>query len=357
MRIQFLKAFHGDSILISFNDSQGNTRNILIDGGPSNTYQYEDKRTRHKLPGDLKLALDNIFKLGQKIDLLILTHIDDDHINGLKKWFEDKNCSKDLVGKVWFNSGNLIAQYFKTSENNQNEILLNLKKSHDTSVTQAISFERYLIDRDILWESNLIKAKEILTEFGIEFKILSPNLDKLSLLLKKYKKEKINYLTSKKDNDYKYSISELIKKDQKEKFLEDNSETNGSSIAFILTYNSENFLFLADAHPSMIIESLNHFGYTEINPLKAKLVKVSHHGSKYNTNNELLKLINSENFIILTNGDIHNLPDKQCLARIITLNSDVNLLFNYPERAEIIFLDEDKKNFKFLVDNVSNKFL
>ncbi|MDR0824203.1 MAG: hypothetical protein LBN74_03865 [Prevotella sp.] len=54
------------------------------------------------------------------IDLLILTHVDDDHIGGVLKWFEQDVDAKDLVKKVWFNSGRLIFEYFKQIEIEEN---------------------------------------------------------------------------------------------------------------------------------------------------------------------------------------------------------------------------------------------
>ncbi len=71
------------------------------------------------------------------------------------------------------------------------------------------------------------------------------------------------------------------------KFQEDNSAANGSSIAFMMEYEDKNFLFLADSHPSVVIEGLNKFGYNKDNPLNAELVKVSHHGSMYTTSKVL----------------------------------------------------------------------
>ena len=41
-----------------------------------------------------------------------------------------------------------------------------------------------------------------------------------------------------------------------ESFIEDDTATNGSSISFIIEYKNTKLLFLADSHPSVIIESL-----------------------------------------------------------------------------------------------------
>jgi beta-lactamase superfamily II metal-dependent hydrolase len=352
MKIRFLKAFHGDSILLSFKDPEKINRNILIDGGPSQTFNLKNKKTQRKEPGELQIAIDKINELNEKIDLLILTHIDDDHIKGLLNWFEDKDFSKELIGEIWFNSGKLIAEYFQKPENPQNNIDINISEGTDTSTTQAVKFENYINKKGINWQRRIIKAEDKIDRFGLNFRILSPTIDKLQLLLNKYEEDGHDLSTSK-DNDYNLSIIEHLAKDE---FEEDISVPNGSSISFIISFNSENFLFLADAHPTVIIQGLNHFKYTEVNPLKAKFVKLSHHGSKKNTNIELLKLIESENYIISTNGDMHSLPDKQCLSRIIDMNPNVNLLFNYFELYPQIFSYKDFIDFKFFVNDINKVF-
>jgi hypothetical protein len=49
MKIKILKAFKGDSILLTFSDSEKLERNILIDGGNDSTY-FENKPRKN---GDL----------------------------------------------------------------------------------------------------------------------------------------------------------------------------------------------------------------------------------------------------------------------------------------------------------------
>jgi beta-lactamase superfamily II metal-dependent hydrolase len=342
MKIKILQAFNGDSILITLQDEEGKNRNILIDGGTPNTYEYKDRLTGKIKAGDLQLIVQNLKQNNEKIDLLILTHIDEDHIGGILRLFEEDPNAPNSIGKIWFNSGRLISEYFKEEEIKENLLKLQILKSTDTSIRQGVIFEDF-IDKHNLWDRKIIKDKEEFNEFGISFKILSPSIDTLKSLLKKWEKERPDTLTSK-SNDHSATLKELIEKDT---FEEDNSIANGSSIAFIFTLNSKSILFLGDAHPTTIINSLNHLGYSEEKPLKIEFVKVSHHGSKANTNFELLNLIDCNNFIISSNGDVHNLPDKQCLARIIKSKPGAVLYFNYPEKIDEIFSEQDFKDLKF----------
>lgn len=58
---------------------------ILVDGGVSAT--YVDLKCGYPMPGDLKSKLAGLKSKHEHIDLLIITHIDDDHIGGLLEWF------------------------------------------------------------------------------------------------------------------------------------------------------------------------------------------------------------------------------------------------------------------------------
>lgn len=340
MKIKFLKAFNGDSILISFKDGE-KSRNILIDGGMPATYLQKDKKGKIEY-GELKEIVNLIREHNELIDLLILTHVDDDHIGGILKWFENDNAAHELIGKVWFNSGRLISEYFNQEEIKENLIKFNPTETTNTSIGQGVKFEDY-IERKCIWDRRLVSALQYFEYFGIRFKILSPSPDKLKYLLKKWEKESPESIdTSGEKNDYGLTLSEHIGKD---KFMEDTSEHNGSAIAFIITINEANFVFLADAQPTVVSNSLKEFGYTKEKPLKASFVKISHHGSKANNNLEMLELIETKKYVICTNGDKHSHPNKQFLARLASLNDNCEVYFNYPEQIEKIFSEIDYNDF------------
>lgn len=82
IKFEFLPAFHGDCILISLVDQEGIWRNILVDGGPARTYRDIHTRNRGSR-SSLQGCIEGIRKKHQQINLLILTHVDDDHIGGL----------------------------------------------------------------------------------------------------------------------------------------------------------------------------------------------------------------------------------------------------------------------------------
>lgn len=337
MRIEFLRVFNGDSILISFKE-KGEKRNILIDGGPGKAYKSKNRRKR-PVPGELKKKLDHIVRIGERIDLLILTHVDDDHICGILKWMESDSFSINNIGKIWFNSGQLIADYFRKRRYEENYLLLRPIRTTDTGINEGVVFEEFITENN-LWDRKIIKARDKLREFGLDFTILSPNINNMRNLLGKWVKRRSDTitLTSRSKNDYDLSLHSHLAQDT---FIEDKSQHNGSSIAFLLSHQASNYLFLGDAHPNTVIKSIEHLGYSSKKPLPVRLVKVAHHGSKANTSKELLQIIDCKNFVISTDGSGHSHPHKQCLARIIQAQPRARLYFNYPELISNIFSQKD----------------
>lgn len=322
IRIEFIKALHGDSILITSESSNGVVR-ILVDGGPK--YSFEPREQGDQRDGHLRKVLDDLRKENHKIDLVILTHVDDDHIEGLLKAFEHPDYLSQMAGQVLFNSGQLIHEYFNEPNITLNDISGNFNGNAETGINSGVSFES-LISRLGLWDRRLICQTMVYELLDIKLTFLSPNDKYLRKLLVKWEKEVGLPETSASNKDYKYSYAELLASD---KFIEDNSIHNGSSLSFILERNEQRFVFLGDAFPSTVIEGLRILGYSEENPLKAELVKISHHGSKKNTNSELLKLIDTKKYVVSTDGSRHGLPNKTTFARIHKINPEANILFNY----------------------------
>lgn len=337
MKIRFLQARNGDAILLNFKDEQNNPLNILIDGGTSAA--YFDRA--YNLPGPLKIEVDKLKENGESIDLLILTHIDDDHIGGLLDWFKKDADAPKTIKKIWFNSGKLIAEYLEAAENEELKIEFLPETSLDTSINQGKDFEQFIHEQKI-WDRKIIAAPDRINTMCLQFDILSPNKKKLEKLLKEWKKKGLEVDTAGKEHDYRKSIADHITTDR---FKEDTAFPNGSSIAFLLTHKNKKMLFLGDAHPSVIAESLRALGYSLENKLEVDFVKVSHHGSSSNTSPDLLDLIDTKNYIISTSGEVHNHPNKQLLARIINHCNNCTLYFNYPERIDVIFSETDYKDF------------
>lgn len=378
-------AENGDCFLISLGDE--NRKHILIDCGYADTYHNY-----------LKKDLQELKKSGEKINLFIVTHIDEDHILGAISFIGENNKSEIIeIEEVWYNCyrhlqidknpGNLSGKENRILEREialgesyiRRESSSEIRKS-EVSVKQGSTLGALLLVGGYRWNSSF-EGKAVSQdnigeiEFGnISINILSPNNEKLENLKKKWIKE----LTNKKwnfnitadqlfDDAFEFmllmyeelqidkteiSLEEIetiqsVEKLVQSKIILDNSPTNGSSIAICINYKGRNLLFLADGHPDILYENIYNLGIE-----KFDLVKVPHHGSRKNMTLKLSEILKSDRFLISTNGNKHTHPNLESLAKLMYMNKDMSkrFYFNYETNAsEWICTDEMKKSFNLEV--------
>ncbi|VXC21305.1 Metallo-beta-lactamase [Pseudomonas sp. 8BK] len=329
--IRLLEASYGDSILVSHSSETGRA-NLLIDGGPAKTFGVGPGGRR---PGPLCKALNEIKERGEHVDLVILTHIDSDHIRGLIKAFKTEGYLSTHAKRVWLNASSNISAYLNQPEIPENSIPFSTGESPETSVSDGQTFEQALTNLNC-WGREVIVAGQVITEGPFKFTILSPsrkNLEKLHCI---WPDESLSAETSGEANDYHFSLNDLLENDS---FTEDSTPANGSSIAFILEVEGKKFLFLADAYASTVVDVLAELGYTKENKLVVDFVKVSHHGSHFNTSVDMLEFIECRSYLISTDGTRHGHPHKRTLARILNAHPENVIYFNYKNAFDGILLD------------------
>lgn len=323
IKFNFFKALAGDSILISTDNT-----NILIDGGFGITYEEQIK--------------PKINRIKNGLDLVVLTHIDEDHICGLIEMVKNDRTNTAKIKELWFNSIKSIQ----------------VRKNRNVSVSygQGLTFDDLLSEYDVpinneVFLTNSENEKRYTINNEIELQLLSPYESDLRIL---EQKEPQNQHPT---ECGKYKASQVSTK-----FGNDKRPPNKSSIAFILKYDIKEFLFLADANIDVVNRSLEKLGYSETNKLKVEFVKLSHHGSLENINEEFLKLIDTSKFVILTEGKRYGHPSKEIFPLIIEhqgRDKDIEFIFNY-EGIKNRRLQEAKDNkvdlsrclFKVLAYNV-----
>ena len=158
MKIKYLKAGTGDCIIINHDK-----KNIIIDGGNESNY--------------LLAEYSKIKENKERINFLIITHHDDDHIRGILDLFNEISVKNDelIIDNVIFNSPRKIFNK-------------NIVENNDLSYKQANELEKYLsqYSNDLNWEYSLEEnklEKKINNLFKesdqIQFKIFSPKKETL----------------------------------------------------------------------------------------------------------------------------------------------------------------------------------
>lgn len=320
MNITIYQAECGDAAKLSFCGNDERNHHIFIDSGYERTFKNIIKQ-------EIKTLIEN----NEVIDCWIITHIHDDHIGGVKKYIDYINTGelKDIV-KYWVYN---TPRYDIIKQTN--------KISSPKSIRQGDILYSYLQSINNLPLNDFTKDTEKIDIFGLKIIFLSPTEKKLTNLRNKYNNNTISF-ESIEDETISIPIGSL-NDDYDNKLMdfnldiynEDNNIENGSSISFIVTYNGKNFLWLSDSHSSDIIHSLLEMGYDVSNKLNCEWVKISHHGSKRNNNNELFSLIDCKNYVFTANGENrHNLPHKEVIAKILRnshrdFRNKYRMLFNY----------------------------
>ena len=330
IEFKFFEAKGGDSILVSTEQTH-----ILIDGGFGETYKDE---------------ITPKIKLLDKLDLVVLTHTDKDHICGLIEMLNNKKHKKDRakINHLWFNSTKGIR----------------VRKTGLTKVSDGngILFQELIEEHKISYSNNIFldndKYKKSYIFNDIKLHLLSPFEDDLQKLEKKEIETEARFCNGrvrKISND-----DTQIEKDthlddidiSETKFGIDNTLPNNSSIAFIMEYKSKKFLFLADANIDTINRSLKNMGFSKNNRLEIDFVKISHHGSRNNINSEFLDIVKAKRFVILTDGqnETNNHPNKDIFSLILNHEKRekyIIFILNYKEVIEKKFYTDEFKKYSF----------
>lgn len=311
-RIELLPATYGDCIVLSYGKKP--TRRVLIDAGTHTTWD------EHLQPYVQRRGIE-------RFELFVMTHIDADHIAGAIPMLEDPDLAVDF-GDVWFNGRDQLAGRF-------------------LSVKQGERFSELIRERDLPWNERFegkavcvgdgpLPVEEL--DGGLRLTVLSPTRDKLDRLAKDWKKEIDRHLLGTGRGGTPRRRRFLAREPTKSthvptlassKFKSDTSKPNGSSIALLAEYEGSSVLLAGDAYAAVLKNSIQLLLDGDV-ALPVDAVKVSHHGSRGNTDAALLEMLDCKRYLISCNGDVHNLPDNETIGRIIQHGAGrPRIFFNY----------------------------
>jgi beta-lactamase superfamily II metal-dependent hydrolase len=329
--IQLLPASFGDSLLISYGSANKPTY-ILIDGGPVNNYE------------EFNRALKEVAPDMEEIELLIITHIDIDHIDGIVKMLNvDEPDYK--IKQIWFNGRDqLLKAADKLDELGalQGEYLTQLIEKH------KIPHNKKFTDGIVALEGTG-QLKEIVTSGGMKITLLAPGLAELKKLLPKWDDEMADKGDALVEDDQRYArdiLGDWIEDEAENPDGSDSSLPNKSSIAFIAEYDGRTCLFAGDTPGKILEVGIDAcLAQTGEAVLKLDAWKLAHHGSKGSTNSAVINKIKADHILISTDGKRYYHPDKGPLAKII-YNKDeahsLHLHFNYRTEFNEMWDDDDQ---------------
>jgi beta-lactamase superfamily II metal-dependent hydrolase len=312
-KLHVIQAQFGDSLLLEFGTA-GTPRYILIDGGPPGNYT-----------ADLRDALAQVPGVGGKLDLLLLSHIDNDHIIGvldlLADLEDDQVSGRPLrlqVEQLWHNSfdrtldpdGTITQQlqavmsmagaanmampfatdaFFGVREGNRLRLAAQKLK-----VRQNPGFKDDLIMVDT--------SPEPISFGPLELRIAGPTQANLKALRKKW----LEWLAE---------TSQQIATDPSTAAMVDRSVPNLSSIVLLATCDGKTVLLTGDARGDHILQGLTKAGLAESGKFHVDVLKVQHHGSSRNSDKKFFTALTADTYVISANGKYGN-PDFETLQWI-----------------------------------------
>jgi beta-lactamase superfamily II metal-dependent hydrolase len=310
LRIEMLPAHHGDALLIEYGTAKKPFR-VLIDGGTRRSLDAVKRRL-----GEIGTPV--------ALELMVVTHVDDDHIGGALALLTSK--PKLIAPKdVWFNA---FKHLFPPDR---------LGPAQGEGLSTAIQRAK------LPWNGAFENGSVVVPDAGALPKIklggdatitlLSPSWSKLEKMRKTWKDAcKAAHLVpgkgaeptdvlGKRPPPKRLDVEALVK----DKFTQDAAPANGTSIGFLFEHQKKRLLLTGDAHPAVLADSLDRLGGKQ----RLDAWKISHHGSRANSSPSLLDRVDCSRFLISTNSDTFGHPDPEAIARIVARPGKKTIYFNY----------------------------
>lgn len=321
-RLRTFPAADGDCLLLSFGDAPP-FGHVLIDGGRAGAYR------------SLSPALAEIARAGEAIDLLVLSHIDADHIEGFLSLARDP-ARPAQVRDVWYNGFDQLPGVERLGPRQGDRFSAQIASLgwpwNSVAGGGAIAIDAGLPNPLLLGDLKLT--------------LLSPDVAHLRRLAVQWRRWRTvdaarREQEARQRRDLPPGVEALGPRPPPRRIdinalaaavsPIDDEAPNGSSIAFVAEWNERRVLLSGDAHPDLLAASLRPLAEREGGRFRVELLKVSHHGSRGNTDRALIELLDCRRFLFSTNGSHHGHPDPEAVARCIAFSppGHKQLFFNY----------------------------
>ena len=330
-RLHVLPAGVGDALVLDYGTTNGLHR-VVVDGGV--------KKTAEPLAGFLGPT--------PEIELLVVTHIDNDHIAGILHLLE-ADLSRPRLGDVWFNGFCHLPGPLEPMGPVEGERLTSL-----------------MVARQLPWNTNpafgggpvtvgeAAAPRTATLPGGLSCTVISPGLDELRKLRATWAP-----VVQEADLDPARPVEPepLPPAGRLERMgavdlpllaetrtPQDNKEANGSSIAFVASWAGRTVLLTGDAHPAVLLDGLTRWLGPD-GTLEVDVFKLPHHGSKANVTAELMRRVKARCYVFSSSGEGRSQhPNDQAVARVILGSQGPReLAFNYRNDRTAFWDDPELK--------------
>lgn len=314
MKLHAIKAFEGDCLLLETGDNP--PRFALIDGGPANTYDRYARKYLKEVVGN-----------GGHLALIIVSHVDGDHIIGvldlladLERQIADGENQLFTIGDVWHNS------FEDSIDDSQGTISAGLQ-----AMLAAAGAAKTVMSETALAFLGIpegVKLRRSVIRLGLPLNgafnelLISPDtltnpvfaLGDVSLRVVGPTDANLRELRTK-WLEWLEANAQALLRDPLALANADISVPNLSSIVLLAESGGRRMLLTGDARGDHIEQGLEAAGLLN-GGLHVDVLKVQHHGSNRNITKKFLKRITADTYVISGNGK-HDNPDHDTLTWIV----------------------------------------
>lgn len=329
LTLRAVKAKHGDSLLLF---AGGAT--VLIDGGPSGVYRRFLRDQLRALPANG----------GEPpvIDLMMVSHIDADHIDGIldltDELIEARNEERDPIvdiRRAWHNSfADTIADLTGSSPSSRRgeaaslastleEIRFDGFDPHDSKLVLAsvgqgrqlrLDLKALNIDVNQRFDDRMALQGNASTPWtcgDLSLDLIGPAREQIDDLRKKWARELKKILE--KEADAEPAARSM-----------DTSVSNLASLVVIAKVNGKTALLTGDARGEMILKWLEETGrLAPGGSVHFDIVKLPHHGSDRNVTPEFFERVKADHYLMCGDGK-HGNPEPHTFRMLFEARPELN---------------------------------
>jgi hypothetical protein len=320
IKLNLIQAEFGDCFILQYG-SETNPRYILIDGGPDKIFKNH-----------LQSELSKISERGGKLDIAILSHVDNDHLVGVLDLLAEmeKQDANNLpriikIDTIWHNTFDKTIGEGNDIKNRVNGVFAVGGAAARATMLSTNSVLTGIAEGDKL--RSLAERLEIPVNSGFEDKLVSldtspsspVNLENSNLRitivgptkanLEKLRQEWLDWLAENENlagTQDPYTLA-----------MVDRSIPNLSSIMILVEADGKRALLTGDGRGDHLIEGLGQAGLLDgSGKIHVDLLKLPHHGSDKNVTKGFFETITADTYVISANGRYGN-PDTSTLIWIV----------------------------------------
>jgi len=316
LRLRIVQAEHGDCFILE-SGTASRPRYVLIDGGPETTYD------RH-----LRAELASIASAGGKLDLAMLSHVDNDHVVGLldlltelRQQRANGTAETIAVRALWLNA------FRQTIGSGNNiEARVNALMTHAGTAARVMDATNLAVQG--ISEGHQLRlaattlsipinpgiAQGLICVDGMPQPIAFGNL-RVQVVgptqrnIEELRQEWLAWLQKHEDD--------VASGDPLLAAMADRSIPNLSSIMVLARAHRKTILLTGDGRGDHLLQGLEQAGLLDSKgKLHVNVLKVSHHGSDRNATRTFFQQVTANTYVLSANG-LHGNPDLATLIWVV----------------------------------------